>query len=144
MRMSVASARSRVAVGLMAGALLVGGCTESVEEASGDFCSDVDTLEAELASLESLVEGDATLDDIEAQREVVREAYDATVSSGGDLDEAVSSEADAAYDSYQEAVDAVPGDATLSEAAPEYASAVQDYLASLAMIATDAGCETAS
>lgn len=133
-----------MAAGIAAGALLLVGCTESVEEASGDFCSNLDTLEAELASLESLVAGDATLDDIDAQREVVRDAYDAAASSAGDLDEAVSGEADAAYDSYQNALREIPGDATLSEAAPAYASAAQAYLASLATIAVDAGCETAS
>ena len=138
------SMRARVGVGIAAGALLLAGCTESVEEASGDFCSNLDTLEAELASLESLVAGDATLDDIDAQREVVRDAWDAAASSAGDLDEAVAGEADAAYDSYQNALGEIPGDATLSEAAPAYASATQGYLASLATIAVDAGCETAS
>jgi hypothetical protein len=144
MTVSAASARSRVAVGLAAGALLLTGCTESVEEASGDFCSNLDTLEAELASLESLVAGDATLDDIDAQREAVRDAYDATAASAGDLDEAVSSEADSAYDSYQDSLGEIPGDASLSEAAPQYAAAAQGYLASLATIAQDAGCETSS
>lgn len=144
MTMYVGGVLARVVVGAAAGALLLAGCTESVEDASSGFCSNLDTLEAELASLESLVVGDATLDDIDAQREVVRDAYDAAASSAGDLDEAVSGEADSAYDSYQDAVDAVPGDATLSEAAPQYASAAQGYLASLATIAVDAGCDTSS
>lgn len=144
MRIPTRSARARMAVGLAAGALLLAGCTESVEEASGDFCANLDTLEAELASLESLVAGDATVDDIEAQKEVVRDAYDAAEASAGELDEAVSNDAEAAYDSYEDAVSEIPGDATLSEAAPQYASAVQAYVASLATIAVDAGCETAS
>ena len=144
MSLSLGSTRVRMAGGVAAVALLLAGCTETVDEASGDFCSNLDTLEAELASLESLVAGDASLDDIDAQREVVRDAWDAAASSAGDLDEAVSAEADSAYDSYQDALSEIPGEATLSEAAPVYAAAAQAYLASLAGIAVDAGCETAS
>ena len=68
----------------------------------------------------------------------------AAASSAGDLDEAVSAEADSAYDSYQDALGEIPGEAALSDAAPVYAAAAQAYLASLAGIAVDAGCETAS
>ena len=143
MSLSMGSTRTRMAAGIAA-ALLMAGCTETVEEASGDFCSNLDTLEAEVASLESLVAGDATLDDIDAQRDVVRDAWDAMASSAGDLDEAVSAEADSAYDSYQDALGEIPGDASLTEAAPVYAAAAQAYLADLAGIAVDAGCETAS
>ena len=142
MRLAGPTTYSKLAVSLGVGALLLAGCTESVEEASGDFCSNLDTLEAELASLESLVAGDATLDDIDVQRDAVRDAYDATAASADDLEASVSSEADTAYDSYQDAVDAIPGDATVTEAAPAYATAARGYLASLSTIAVDAGCET--
>jgi hypothetical protein len=128
-------------VAVTAASALVG-CSESVEEAGGDFCSNLDTLEAELASLESLVAGDATLDDIEAQRDVVADAWQDVEDSAGSLDEAVSNEADSAYDAYQDALGAVPGDATVTEAAPQYAAAVQAYVADLATIAVDAGCES--
>ena len=141
---SLGSTRARMAAGVAAVALLLAGCTETVDDASGDFCSNLDTLESEVASLESLVAADATLDDIDAQREIVRDAWDSVASSAGDLDEAVSAEADSSYDSYQDALGEIPGDATLTEAAPVYAAAAQAYLASLAGIAVDAGCETAS
>ena len=144
MSLSLGSTRARMAAGVAAVALLLAGCTETVDDASGDFCSNLDTLESEVASLESLVAADATLDDIDAQREIVRDAWDSVASSAGDLDEAVSAEADSSYDSYQDALGEIPGDATLTEAAPVYAAAAQAYLASLAGIAVDAGCETAS
>lgn len=92
--------------------------------------------------LASLVAGDATLDDIDAQRDAIRDAFDATAASADDLEASVSSEADTAFDTYQDAVDAIPGDATASEAAPAYATAARGYLASLSTIAVDAGCET--
>lgn len=129
------------AVGLTA-ALALGGCSESVDEASADYCSSVDNLNSELASLASLVGGDATLDEIQAQRDAVSGAYDETAAAAGDLEESVSSAADSAYSDFQDAVDAIPGDATLTEAAEQYAAAARQYEASLATIAADAGCET--
>jgi hypothetical protein len=121
-------------------ALTLIGCADSVEETSGDYCSDVDTLQSEVASLESLVASDATLDEIDAQREAVSDAYDATTGSAGDLDEAVTSAAESAYGDFQDAVSAIPGDATLSEAAEQYAAASRAYTSSLETIAADAGC----
>ena len=99
----------------------------------------MDTLQSEVASLESLVASDATLDEIDAQREAVSEAYDATAGSASDLDEAVASAAESAYGDFQDAVSAIPGDATLSEAAEQYAAASRAYTASLATIAADGG-----
>ena len=52
-----------------------------------------------------------------------------------DLDEAVASAAESAYGDFQDAVSAIPGDATLSEAAEQYAAASRAYTASLATIA---------
>ena len=126
----------------LAAALVLGGCSESVEEASGDFCSSLDTLDAELESLESLVAGDATLDDLEAQRDVVSDAWQDAADNAGTLDEAVSTEADSAYGTFQDAIDAIPGDATVTEAAAQYAAAVRAHVADLATIAVDAGCDT--
>jgi hypothetical protein len=123
-------------------ALGLAGCSQSVEEASGEYCADLDALRGELSSLTSLVGGDATVEQLQEQRDAVSEAYDAVVSRGDDLDQAVSTEADQAYQAYQDAVDAIPGDASLTEAAPQYAAAVQAYLADLESIADQAGCAT--
>lgn len=128
------------AVGVSA-ALALAGCTESVEEASADYCSSIETLESELESLRSLVGGDGTLDDIEAQRDAVGEAFDASAEAAGDLEESVSAAASSANEEFQDAVAAIPGDATLTEAAGQYAAAARQYLASLATVASDAGCE---
>ncbi len=116
------------------------GCGQSVNEASGEYCSNLSTLRSELGSLTSLVGGDATLEDLQAQRDAVGAAYDDMVSSAGDLDAAVEAESETAYQEYRGAVEAIPGDTPLTEAAPQYASAVQAYLTALASIADEAGC----
>lgn len=133
---------SRLAVVVTLGAsVALAGCAESVDEASADYCSSIQTLEGELESLGALVGGDATLEEIQAQRDAVSEAFDASSEAAGDLEESVSVAADSANEAFRDAVDAIPDDATLSEAAGQYASAAQQYLASLATIAADAGCE---
>ncbi len=136
--------RARVVAAALGALVALGlaGCSQSVEEAGGEYCSDLDTLRGELAALTSLVGGDATVEQLQEQRDAVREAYDAAVSSAGDLDQAVSNEADQAYEDYQDAVDAIPGDASLTEAGPQYVAAVQAYLADLGSIADQAGCAT--
>ena len=68
-------------------------------------------------------------------------AYDATAEAAGDLKESVSSAAESACDDFQGAIDAVPGDASLSEAAGQYAAAARQYQAPLATTAASAGCE---
>ena len=130
-----ASAAAAVALGLA-------GCSQSVEEAGGEYCANLDSLRSEVSALTSLVGGDATVEQLQEQRDAVGAAYDAVVGSAGDLDQAVSDEADQAYQDYQDAVAAIPGDASLTEAAPQYAAAVQAYLADLGSIADQAGCAT--
>lgn len=122
-------------------AVALAGCTQSVDEASTDYCSSIETLEGELDSLGSLVSGDATPEEIQAQREAVSEAFDASSEAAGDLEESVSGAANAANEAFQDAVDAIPDDASLIDTARQYTSAAQQYLASLATIAADAGCE---
>jgi hypothetical protein len=140
------TARRRIRRSLAAGAapvlvLSLAACSQSVDEASSDYCSGLDTLRAEIASLESLVSSDATLDEIQAQRATVQDAYQATSDSAADLDDAVAEAAESAHDDYQEALDAIPDDAALTEAASQYADAVRGYAVSLATIAADAGCD---
>lgn len=127
-------------VPLVVAALALGGCSDTVEEASADYCTSLDDLNAEVASLRSLVAGDATQEQVSDQAEAVRGAYDATVTAAGNLDEAVSNEASSAYDTFSSTVEAIPDDSTLSETADQYSAAAQTYLDSLASIAQEAGC----
>lgn len=53
----------------------------------------------------------------------------------------MSGAANTANEAFQTAVDAIPDDARPIDTARQYTSAAQQYLASLATIAADAGCE---
>lgn len=116
------------------------GCSDSVSSASDEYCSSVGELRTQISSLGSLVGGDTTSEQVHEQRDAVEHAYRATVDAAGDLDEAVSSEAQIAYDTFQSSVGDIPDDATLGETATQDASAAQTYLSSLANVAQEAGC----
>lgn len=117
--------------------VLVSGCTESVEEASDNYCSSLESLDSAVVDLRALVAGDATVEEVHDQKTAIQDAYQQTVDAASDLDEAVSNESERAYDSFQDAVDAIP----VSEAAAQYTAAAEAYLALLANIAVEAGCE---
>ena len=125
-----------------AAALVLTGCSQSVDEASSDYCANLDTLNSELASLDTLVTGDATVEEIEDQVSAVESAADDVESSGGDLDSAVSDAADSAASDFDAAVGEISGDASLSEASADYEAAVASYINSLASIADEAGCDS--
>lgn len=129
-----------IAAGILATTALAGCSTETVDEASSAYCEQIDNLRSELESLRALVATDATVDEVNEQRDAVRDAYDATVSASENLDEAVSNEASGAQDSFEGAVGDIPTDVPVSEAAGQYTEATDAYVTELASIATQAGC----
>lgn len=160
------NSRPTIRIGLAVGAavtavLLSTGCSEDSESTVGDdssptssspssssgatgageeLCSDLDALGSELTSLGRLVVRDATRDEIEAQSDAVRTAGEAVADSARSFEAAVSDEADRAHQTYQDAIDDIPDDATVSEQVEQYGSAVRTYVSELATIASDAGC----
>lgn len=116
------------------------GCSTSVDEASTDYCQNLDTLRGELDSLRALVATDATVEEVADQRDVVRAAYEDTTAAADDLDSAVRDAASGAYSSFEGLVGDISTDLPLSEAAGQYTTASDAFLAELTTIADDAGC----
>lgn len=137
--------RHRVAVAATGAALmvLVAGCSQGTDEATAEYCNNLDALRAEAAQLQDLVAGDATVSEIAAQAQAVSSAYRDVRDAGQDVGQAISEEVDDAYAAYQDQVDQIPADATLSEAVPLYGDALEAYLDQLAEITNDVGCEDA-
>lgn len=135
--------RPRLAAAGIATLALTGlaGCTSpTVDEASADYCERLETLQDELMTMRDVVTSDGTVDDLAAQRDVVREAYQATQEAADELAGTVASSADEAAATFEDAIDAIPGDASLSEAAGAYSAATEAYIEDLAGIASDADC----
>ena len=124
-------------------ALLVAGCSQSLDEATAEYCNDLDALRAEAAQFQELVAGNATVAEITAQARAVSDAYQEVRAAGQDVGQAISEQVDDAYSAYQDQVDQIPADTSLSDAVPQYGDAVEGYLDQLAEISNDVGCEDA-
>jgi hypothetical protein len=118
------------------------GCssTPTVDEASTQYCDAVTTLQDELGQLKTLVASDATVEEVQTQRDAVRQAFEATTAAGTDLDSAVSDAAASAYATFESSVGSIAGDLPISEAAGEYTTASDALLSEIGTIAEDAGC----
>jgi hypothetical protein len=127
------------ATALLATATLTG-CSTSVDDASTDYCENLDTLRGELTSLRALVSTDATVEEVADQRSAVLSAYEDTTAAAEDLDAAVRDAASGAYSSFEDSVGGISTDLPLSEAAGEYTGASDAFLAELGSIADEAGC----
>ena len=96
--------------------LLIGCIPQSLEEAQVDFCqalADYGQAVQELASINA----DTTVDELNAARQNVAAARQAVVDTAADLREAQVRQAEEAWRDFEETVNAIPGDATLGEAA---------------------------
>lgn len=138
--------RAKITVATL-GLVLVAGlsaCSSSTDTAtqSEQYCAASTTLQSELAKLKSMVAGgQATLNDVEAQVKTVEKAYDSALGEAEDVPDAARAEIQSAYADFVRAVNAIPGTATVDEAATAYNTAVAAYDAALLKIRTEVGCK---
>ena len=111
-------------------ALIVAACSSSTEDTVEAYCDDLGTLKTSLQDLTSL-SAQSTMDDIDSAKEAVSDAYDATVSSAGAVDDAVASELEDARNTWQSTVDGIPSDATVEEAMTTVTTADGAFLTSV-------------
>jgi hypothetical protein len=96
--------------------LLIGCIPQSLEEAQVDFCQALTAYGHAVQELEG-IDADTTVDELNAARENVAAARQAAVDTAADLRSAQVRRAEEAWQDFEEAVTAIPGDATLGEAA---------------------------
>ena len=130
-------------VAVVALGLTLAGCssTPDSEEANTAFCTNAAELQVETTKLQALViEGNSTLADVQAQADKVEAAYNETIEAGEDVAENTVSDLEAAYKTYEDAIAAIPSDATVDQAKAAYRAALTDYLAAVAKAHSTNGC----
>lgn len=106
---------------------VVVGCGGSEEEAKAELSAALDELETSIAGFQQMG-ADSTVDDIIAARDAVKEDWAAVAEAGKKVDEATTSEAEQAWAEADAAIDSVPRDASLVEAAVIILPPVQAFL----------------
>ena len=124
-------------------ALSLSACSSSDDtaETSAQYCTSSAAAQAEVAELKTLVAGgEATIDDVKAQVESIGTATATAAEDAADLADSVKADMTAADKAFDDAIKAIPGDATLSDAAAAYQSAITAWDAAMVSIRTEAGC----
>jgi PBP1b-binding outer membrane lipoprotein LpoB len=115
---------------VLAMAFVVAACSSSTEDSVETYCDDLGTLQTSLQSLAAL-DATATIDQVNEAKDAVKSAYDATVASAQDVDDAVLSDLEDAQGTWQDSIDAIPGDATVDQALQALQAADATYLTSV-------------
>jgi hypothetical protein len=137
------SKRTLLASAAAAGLVVsLGACSsDSTADKSQEFCTSAANLATQVNSLETMVKGGtATVDQIQDQKDKVKDAGEQAADDAKDLADSVKGNIGDADDAFQESVDDIPTDQTLKEAAPAYASAISAYNTALDSIKSEAGC----
>ena len=135
--------RTAAAVAGIGLALSLSACSSSGDtaETNAAYCESAANVQTEVAALRTLVTGgDATVDQVQEQRDAIASAVQDAQDQAGSLADSVQADIKAADDTFDAALQAIPGDATLVQAAASYAAAIQAWDASVKAIRTEVGC----
>jgi hypothetical protein len=126
-----------VLVGL-AGARGSGGT--SSESAQANLCSSLNSLESSTQALVSLSPQSASKDDYQSAVATVKSDWQAVADDAGDVASATMSTLDSAWDTFQQAVDDVPSDATVSGAIGDVQTAGKALVSTTKSTISGVGC----
>ncbi|MCU0263816.1 MAG: hypothetical protein MUF09_09120 [Candidatus Nanopelagicales bacterium] len=134
--------RTTVAIAGIGLALSLSACSSSpdTEEASAAWCEGAAKVATEIATMEGLIESGATTDAVKVQFNAVEAAIQANSVPLSQLEDATQEELGQAYEEFSAAIEAIPADASPSEAAPEYKAAIDGLTADVEAVKAEVGC----
>jgi hypothetical protein len=129
---------------LAGGAVLIGILAnrggESQADARQAFCSSVSTLKGSIDDLTGLGPTTASKSDYQSALDDVQSDWDTVKSDASDLKDVTTSELSSAWDSFESAVQAVPDDASVSDALDGIKSATQTLASSVSSTLSGPDC----
>ena len=136
------TSRAAAAIAGIGLALSLSACSssDSVADTNAAYCEGAVTVQSDLEELASLVESGASTDAIKTQRDVVQSAIQANSVPLSQLQDSVQTEIEAANDAFDQAVAAIPDDATPAEAASSYTAAIEAYDTAVTEVESELGC----
>jgi len=136
------TSRAAAAIAGIGLALSLSACSssESVEDANAAYCEGATAVQTQFEELKSLIESGAPTEALKEQRDLVQSAIQANSVPLSQLQDSVKTEIEAANDAFDEAVAAIPDDATPAEAASSYTAAIEAYDTAVTEIESELGC----
>ncbi len=129
---------------LAGGAVLIGILANSGGESQADarqaFCSSVSTLKGSIDGLTALSPTTASKADYQSAVDNIQSDWDTVKGDASDLKDVTTSQLSSAWDSYQSAVQAVPDDASVSDALDGIKSATQTLASTVSSTLSGPDC----
>jgi hypothetical protein len=114
---------------------------DDTAETSAAYCESSAVVQTEVAELRTMISGgSATLEEVQAQVRTIGDASTAAAIDADDLADSVREDVIAADNAFDAAIQAIPSDATVAEAASQYQAAIAAWDAAVLSIRTEAGC----
>lgn len=123
-------------------ALSLSACSssESVSDANAAYCEGATAVSEEFRKLVALLDSGASTEAIKEQRDLTQAAIQANSVPLSQLQDSVKSELEAANDTFNEEVSAIPDDAAPAEAATAYKAAIDAREAAISEVESELGC----
>jgi hypothetical protein len=137
--------RNRRTIAALAGitlALSLSACSSSTDtaDANAAYCAGAAKVQTEVQKMEALIEGGSSADLVKAQWGAVQAAIEANAVPLSQLSDAAQEDISTAYDTFTAAIEAIPSDIAPSEAAPQYAAAIDGLTSELEGVKAEVGC----
>ena len=111
-------------------------------DANAAYCASSAAVQSEVAKLKAMATSSTvTLNDLSAQRNEVAKANAAAAKDADKVGDEVKKEIAAADNAFDQAIKAIPGSATVSEASAAYQAAIKDWDQAMLSIRTKVGCK---
>jgi len=117
-------------------------CAPATADANAAYCTSSAAAQAEVAELKTMVSAKtATLDEISEQREEVSRAVASADRDAEKVGDEIRKEIIAADNAFDQAMRAIPGDATVEEASAAYQAAINEWDQAMLSIRAKVGCK---
>jgi hypothetical protein len=123
-------------------ALSMSACSSSTDtaEANAAYCEGAAKVQTEVQKMEALIDGGSSADLVKTQWGAVQAAIEANSVPLSQLEDAAQEDIATAYDTFTAAIEAIPSDIAPSEAAPQYAAAIDGLTSDLEGVKAEVGC----
>jgi hypothetical protein len=123
-------------------ALVLAGCTQEQSQASAeaDLCASLATFGGSLQAFQDLDPASASIEDVEAARDDIQEAWDGVAAAAADVSEADEAALETAWSDLADDIDNIPQDEPIADVLTGLQSTADDVRGVYQEMADGSGC----